>query len=56
MGDQAMDFIAEVTLARRLEVTTEELIVTTHAHPTMHEALHEAAMAAEGLTPGGSAP
>jgi dihydrolipoamide dehydrogenase len=48
MGDQATELIAEMTLARRLEATTEELIVTVHAHPTMHEALHEAALAAEG--------
>lgn len=48
MGDQATELIAEMTLARRLEATTEELIVTMHAHPTMHEAVHEAALAAEG--------
>jgi dihydrolipoamide dehydrogenase len=48
MGDQATELIAEMTLARRLEATTEELIVTMHAHPTMHEAMHEAALAAEG--------
>jgi dihydrolipoamide dehydrogenase len=48
IGDQATELIAELTLARRLEATTEELIVTVHAHPTMHEAVHEAALAAEG--------
>jgi dihydrolipoamide dehydrogenase len=48
IGDQATELIAEMTLARRLEATTEELIVTMHAHPTMHEGVHEAAMAAEG--------
>jgi len=48
MGDQATELIAEMTLARRLEATTEELIATIHAHPTMHEAMHEAALAAEG--------
>lgn len=48
MGDQATELIAELTLARRLEATTEELICTIHAHPTMHEAVHEAALAAEG--------
>ena len=48
MGDQATELIAEMTLARRLEATTEELICTIHAHPTMHEAMHEAAMDAEG--------
>ncbi len=48
LGDQATELIAELTLARRLEATTEELIVTMHAHPTMHEAIHEAALASEG--------
>lgn len=48
MGDQATELIAELSLARRLEATTEELIATVHAHPTMHEAVHEAALASEG--------
>jgi dihydrolipoamide dehydrogenase len=48
--DQATELIAEMGLARRLEATTEELIVTIHAHPTMHEALHEAALASENRT------
>ena len=48
LGDQATELIAEMSLARRLEATSEELIVTMHAHPTMHEAIHEAAMASEG--------
>jgi len=48
MGDQATELIAEMTLARRLEATTEELICTVHAHPTLAESIHEAAMAAEG--------
>ena len=48
LGDQATELISELTLARRLEATTEELIVTMHAHPTMHEATREAALASEG--------
>ncbi len=48
MGDQATELIAELSLARRLEATTEELICTVHAHPTMHESVHEAALASEG--------
>lgn len=47
MGDQATELIAEMTLARRLEATTEEVICTFHAHPTMHEAIREAALASE---------
>ncbi|MGV6813730.1 MAG: dihydrolipoyl dehydrogenase [Phycisphaerales bacterium] len=48
LGDQATELIAEMSLARRLEATTEEIIATVHAHPTMHEAVHEAALASEG--------
>ncbi len=48
MGDQATELIAELSLARRLEATSEELIVTVHAHPTMHESVREAALASEG--------
>ncbi len=48
MGDQATELIGEMGLARRLEATTEEIICTIHAHPTMHESLHEGALAAEG--------
>jgi dihydrolipoamide dehydrogenase len=47
-GDQATELIAEMTLARRLEATTEEINVTMHAHPTMHEAVHEASLGSEG--------
>jgi len=48
LADQATELIAELTLARRLEATSEELNVTMHAHPTMHEAIHEASLASEG--------
>ena len=48
MGDQATELIAELSLARRLEATTEEIIATVHAHPTMHESVREAALASEG--------
>lgn len=48
IGDQATELIAEMSLARRLEATTEEIIATTHAHPTMHESVREAALASEG--------
>ncbi|GAB4519550.1 MAG: dihydrolipoyl dehydrogenase [Phycisphaerales bacterium] len=48
LGHEATELIAELTLARRLEATTEEINVTVHAHPTMHEAVHEASLASEG--------
>lgn len=48
MGEAATELIAELSLARRLEATSEELICTVHAHPTMHESVHEAALGSEG--------
>jgi dihydrolipoamide dehydrogenase len=48
IGAGVTELIAEAGLARTLETTTAELIATSHAHPTMAEALREAALAAEG--------
>jgi dihydrolipoamide dehydrogenase len=48
IGKGATDLIAEVTLARTLEATTGEIGATVHAHPTLSEAVMEAAHAAEG--------
>ena len=50
MSEDASDLIAEISLAMRLEATAEDIISTVHAHPTMHEAIHEAALATEGRT------
>ena len=47
-GEDASELIAEVSLAMRLEATAEDIISTIHAHPTMHEGVHEAALASEG--------
>ena len=47
LGPRATDLIVEGALAIRLEATTDELISTIHAHPTLGEALHEAALAVE---------
>jgi dihydrolipoamide dehydrogenase len=46
IGPRATELVAEATLALRLECTVEELIRTIHAHPTMSEAVGEAAHAA----------
>jgi dihydrolipoamide dehydrogenase len=43
VGPHATDLIAEACLALRLEATTEELAKTIHAHPTLPEALMQAA-------------
>jgi dihydrolipoamide dehydrogenase len=48
IGEDASELIAEMALAIRLEATAEDIISTVHAHPTMHEAIHEAALATEG--------
>lgn len=48
IGRGATDLIAEAGLARTLEATTAELSGTVHAHPTLAEAIMEAALNAEG--------
>jgi dihydrolipoamide dehydrogenase len=48
IGPRATELVAEATVALRLESTVEELIRTIHAHPTMAEAIGEAAHAAHG--------
>jgi len=48
IGAGVTDLIAEAGLARTLEATTEEVIATVHAHPTMAEAFREAALVAAG--------
>lgn len=48
IGAHATDLIAEAGVALNLESTTEELFRTIHAHPTLSEAMAEAAHAAVG--------
>jgi dihydrolipoamide dehydrogenase len=48
IGPRATELVAEATLMLRLECTVEELIRTIHAHPTMSEAIGEAAHATHG--------
>jgi dihydrolipoamide dehydrogenase len=48
IGASATDLIAEACAALRLEATDEELLRTIHAHPTLSEAVGEAAHAAHG--------
>jgi dihydrolipoyl dehydrogenase len=48
IGSRSTELVAEATLALRLECTVEELIRTIHPHPTMSEAIGEAAHAAHG--------
>jgi len=45
MGPRASDMIAEAALAMRMGATAEDIAHTIHTHPTMPEAMMEAAMA-----------
>ena len=44
MGPHASDLIAEGALAMQMGATAEDIAHAIHAHPTLPEALHEAAM------------
>jgi dihydrolipoamide dehydrogenase len=48
IGANVTEMIAEVVAARKLESTGHEIIKTVHPHPTMSEAVMEAAAAAYG--------
>ena len=48
IGPQASELIPEAALGIRLEATLEDLTTTIHAHPTLSEAVMEAAWAASG--------
>ncbi|MFM8739832.1 MAG: dihydrolipoyl dehydrogenase [Cytophagales bacterium] len=48
IGANVTEMIAEVVAARKLETTGHEIIKTVHPHPTMSEAIMEAAAAAYG--------
>lgn len=47
-GGQATEMIGEGAVAIRLEATIDEILTTIHAHPTVTEAIQEAAHAAVG--------
>jgi dihydrolipoamide dehydrogenase len=48
VGANVTEMIAEVVVARKLETTGHEIIKSVHPHPTMSEAIMEAAAAAFG--------
>lgn len=48
IGMNVTEMIAEVVVARKLETTGHEIIKSIHPHPTMSEAIMEAAAAAYG--------
>jgi dihydrolipoamide dehydrogenase len=47
VGPMAGELIAEAVLAMEYSASSEDLQRTIHAHPTLSEALHEAALAAD---------
>lgn len=48
IGPHASDLINEMALAKFLEATAWEVAESVHAHPTVSEVLHEAALVVEG--------
>jgi dihydrolipoamide dehydrogenase len=50
VGPNASEIIAEAALAMKLEATPKDIAETMHAHPTLSEALREAAMDVDGYS------
>jgi dihydrolipoamide dehydrogenase len=48
VGPEVTELLPELTLAQRAELTAEEIARNVHAHPTLSEALMEAAHGVEG--------
>lgn len=48
VGPHATELIAEAVLAIRMEATVDDLVSTIHAHPTLSEAMMEAALNLQG--------
>jgi dihydrolipoamide dehydrogenase len=50
LGPRATELIAEATLAMKLEATVPDIVATLHAHPSLSEVMHEAALDVTGET------
>lgn len=48
IGPHVSELIAEVVVAMEFDASSEDLARIVHAHPTLSEAIHEAALAADG--------
>ena len=48
MGEQASELIAQAVMALEFDASSEDIARTIFAHPTLSEALHEAALAVDG--------
>ncbi len=49
IGPMASELIQELVLAMEFGASSEDLARTIHGHPTLYEAVHEAALAVEGM-------
>ena len=50
LGPRASDMIAEAVVAMEYKASSEDIARSFHAHPTLSEALREAALAVQGLS------
>ncbi|OQW91844.1 MAG: dihydrolipoyl dehydrogenase, partial [Beggiatoa sp. IS2] len=50
LGINASELVAEAVVAMEFQASSEDLARTIHAHPTLAEAIHEAALAVDGRT------
>jgi len=50
IGPHATELIAEATLAMKMDFTPQEIIATIHSHPSLSEAVREAALDVSGET------
>ena len=50
MGPHAGEMIGEIALAMEFRAASEDIARTSHAHPTLSEAIRQAAMGVEGWT------
>jgi dihydrolipoamide dehydrogenase len=50
LGPRAGDMIAEAAVAIEFGASSEDIARSSHAHPTLAEALKEAALAVDGRT------
>ena len=48
IGGHAADLIAQAVIAMEFGSTAEDIALTVFAHPTVSEAVHEAALAVDG--------
>jgi len=48
LGPNASELITEAVLAMEFDASSEDIARTIHAHPSLSEAIHEAALGVDG--------